>query len=75
MTTATTSSTVHTERESERASDCRKPRVSAGGPSSAAGTFWCAGWLFTIGFVKLVWWKAVLALLLWPYFMGVTLAR
>ncbi len=75
MTTATTSSTVHEGPESERTSDRRKPRSSAGGSSSAAGTLWCAGWLFTIGFVKLVWWKAVLAILLWPYFMGVTLAR
>jgi hypothetical protein len=23
--------------------------------------------LFTIGFAKLVWWKAVLALVVWPY--------
>jgi hypothetical protein len=22
-----------------------------------AGTLWFAGWLFTIGFAKLVWWK------------------
>jgi hypothetical protein len=34
--------------------------------------FWLGGWLFTIGFAKLVWWKAVLALVAWPYFLGVT---
>jgi hypothetical protein len=34
------------------------------------GTLWFAGWLFTIGFAKLVWWKALLALVLWPYFLA-----
>jgi len=29
--------------------------------------------LFTIGFAKLVWWKALLALVVWPYFLGETL--
>jgi len=38
------------------------------------GTLWFAGWLFTIGFAQLVWWKALLALVVWPYFLGV-LAR
>lgn len=28
---------------------------------------------FTIGFAQLVWWKALLAVILWPYFLGVTL--
>jgi hypothetical protein len=32
------------------------------------------GWLFTIGFAQLGFWKAVLALVIWPYFLG-TLAR
>jgi len=31
---------------------------------------WLGGWLFTIGFAKLVWWKALLALVVWPYFLG-----
>jgi hypothetical protein len=38
--------------------------------SHLAGMLWFAGWLFTIGFAKLVWWKAMLALVLWPYFLG-----
>ncbi len=38
--------------------------------SQLAGTLWFAGWLFTIAYAELVWWKAVLALLLWPYFLG-----
>ena len=51
----------------------RYGRSSAGSPPQAAGTLWFAGWLFTIGFAKLVWWKAILALVAWPYFLGVTI--
>ena len=32
---------------------------------------WFAGWLFTIAFAKLVWWQAILAFVVWPYFLGV----
>jgi len=28
------------------------------------------GWLFTIGFLKLSFWKAVLALLIWAWYLG-----
>lgn len=47
-----------------------------GGPNPAAagsviGPLWFWGWLFTIGFAKLVWWQAILALIVWPYFLGV----
>jgi hypothetical protein len=38
---------------------------------SAFGAVWVIGWLFTIGFVKLGFGKAVLGLFLWPYFLGV----
>jgi hypothetical protein len=38
--------------------------------SSAAGMLWIAGWLFTIGFAKLTFFKGVLAILLWPYYLG-----
>jgi len=34
------------------------------------GPVWFIGWLFTIGFVELSFWKAVFALLVWPYFLG-----
>jgi hypothetical protein len=54
-------------RERERERGC--PRS---GPH-AAGMLWFGGWLFTIGFAKLVWWKAALALVVWPYFVGVTI--
>jgi hypothetical protein len=26
--------------------------------------------LFTIAFAKLIWWKALLALVIWPYYLG-----
>ncbi|MFH1003154.1 MAG: hypothetical protein V1780_03310 [Chloroflexota bacterium] len=34
------------------------------------GVIWFIGWLFTIGFVQLVWWKILLALVIWPYYLG-----
>lgn len=41
--------------------------------SPLSGTLWFIGWLFTIGFAQLAWWKVLLALILWPYFLGATL--
>jgi hypothetical protein len=38
--------------------------------SSLAGTIWFAGWLFTIGYANLVWWKIILALVVWPYYLS-----
>lgn len=34
------------------------------------GGAWFAGWLFTIGYLKLAFWQGVLALIVWPYFLG-----
>jgi hypothetical protein len=39
---------------------------------SVGGLLWFAAWLFTIGFLHLTFWKGVLALLLWPYYLGMT---
>ena len=44
-------------------------------PPHTAGMLWFGGWLFTIGFCKLIWWKALLGLVVWPYFLGLWLAR
>jgi hypothetical protein len=41
---------------------------------SFPGMLWFAAWLFTIGFLKLHFWKAVLALFVWPYYIGAALA-
>lgn len=35
------------------------------------GGLWFIGWLFTIGYLHLTFWKGVLAIVLWPYFLGV----
>jgi hypothetical protein len=40
---------------------------------SAAGLFWAMGWLFSIGFLQLPFWKGALAVLVWPYYLGVAL--
>ncbi len=42
--------------------------------TGSAGLWWCAGWLFTIGYLKLSFWPGVLALFLWPYHIGVAIA-
>ena len=37
---------------------------------SCLGAAWFGAWLFTIGFLHLGFWKAVLGILLWPYYLG-----
>ncbi|HEU5262818.1 MAG TPA: hypothetical protein VFU41_15470 [Gemmatimonadales bacterium] len=41
---------------------------------SFVGTLWFGAWLFTIGFLHLSFWKGVLAVVLWPYYLGATLS-
>jgi len=38
---------------------------------SFMGGLWAAAWLFTIGYLRLSFWKGVLAILLWAYYLGV----
>lgn len=45
----------------------------AGDTGVVIGPIWFIGWLFTIGFVGLSFWKAVLAIIIWPYFLGAAL--
>jgi len=35
---------------------------------------WFASWLFTLGFVHLGFWRGVLAIVVWPYYLGVRLS-
>ena len=37
---------------------------------TGSGIFWVIGWMFTIAFAKLMWWQALLGLLVWPYYLG-----
>lgn len=43
-------------------------RMCGGAPMHAP--IWFMGWLFTIGYVKLAFWPAVFALVIWPYYLG-----
>jgi hypothetical protein len=38
---------------------------------SFMGGAWIAAWLFTIGYLHLAFWQGLLAILLWPYYLGV----
>lgn len=35
-----------------------------------SGGAWFAAWLFTIGYLQLSFGKAVLAIIIWPYYLG-----
>jgi hypothetical protein len=51
--------------ETEKKEKCRH----SGNPG-ICGPVWAGGWLFTLGFLKLTFWKALLALIVWPYYLG-----
>ena len=34
------------------------------------GHIWAMGWLFTLGFLGLGFWKGLLAIIVWPYYIG-----
>ena len=38
---------------------------------SFTGGLWFAAWLFTIGFLHLTFWRGVIAIVIWPYYLGV----
>lgn len=40
---------------------------------SSVGLVWVAGWLFTLGYLQLAFWKGVLAIVIWPYYLGAAL--
>ena len=37
---------------------------------SGLGALWFIGWLFTIGYLGLNFWLGLLAIVVWPYFLG-----
>jgi len=39
-----------------------------------SGGLWIVGWFFTIGYLQLSFWEGVLAVILWPYYLGVALS-
>ena len=42
--------------------------------SILSGGVWISAWLFTIGYAKLAFWQGAFALLIWPYYLGVSLS-
>jgi hypothetical protein len=36
------------------------------------GGMWIVAWLFTVGFLKLGFMQGLLAILLWPYYLGLS---
>ncbi len=40
---------------------------------AGGGVIWFIGWLFTIGFAQLVWWKIILGIVVWPYYLALVL--
>jgi hypothetical protein len=53
----------------------KKERGARGAKAGAAlGPVWLIGWLFTIGYCGMpFFWQGVLALLIWPYYLGAAL--
>jgi len=41
---------------------------------SSMGAAWFVGWLFTLGFLGLSFWKGVLAIIIWPYYIGAAIS-
>lgn len=39
-----------------------------------SGLLWLAAWLFTIGFLRLSFRKGVLAIIIWPYYIGAAIS-
>jgi hypothetical protein len=44
--------------------------MSKGNVGTLGGVVWFIGWLFTIGFANLVWWKIILGIVVWPFYLG-----
>ena len=40
------------------------------GGAGLTGGIWFMGWLFTIAYASLVWWKIILGIVVWPYYLG-----
>lgn len=60
-------------RRVSRAGKVRSEKISIE-QHGGTGLLWFAGWLFSIGFLHLSFWKGVLALVIWPYYIGVAVA-
>jgi hypothetical protein len=52
----------------------KEGRYNMGASGKLAGVIWFMGWLFTIGFAHLVWWKIILGIVVWPLYLGIVLS-
>jgi hypothetical protein len=52
--------------------ECKRWHVGCGWPIFLA--CWFVGWLLTVGFAHLVWWKIILGIAVWPYYLGSALS-
>ena len=43
--------------------------------SDGLGALWVMGWLFTIGYLRLSFWKGVLAAFIWPYYLRIAIKK
>jgi hypothetical protein len=56
------------EKESSMVSESKPSTIRV--ESGLIGIIWFIGWLFTLAFAQLIWWQAILALVVWPYYLG-----
>jgi len=58
---------METPSESNKTRSGSTVRVDSSGAAFIVGIW---GWLFTIGYLHLTFWKGVLAIVLWPVYLG-----
>ena len=54
-----------------KSNSMKKMKIRQGGFTAFS---WFAGWLFSVGFLHLAFGKALLAIIVWPYYIGVFVA-
>lgn len=65
---------MHVDQAMARGRDADNRRtVNITTAHGVGGGLWFAGWLFTIGFVGLPWWKILFGLVVWPLYLGLAL--
>jgi len=48
----------------------KEEKMNKGTAGTLGFTIWFMGWLFTIGYAGLVWWKIILGIVVWPFYLG-----
>ncbi len=48
----------------------KEEKMNKGTTGTLAFTIWFMGWLFTISYAGLVWWKIILGIVVWPFYLG-----